>query len=377
MASAHLSVLPQIFRAGLWKGRRFLEMEWVQGLSLSELGSLLPDRFAWRTELFLRLAESLQELHRNGMNHGDLQPGNVLFPAEGTAVLLDPGGGKLQAQGTPRYRDSSIAPGTPASVEGDLYALGQIGKELIPTQSHIFEGICAAPEGRAQALEPLLAVLGEGLDRSAVSHELDVWLGDTFCLSMGARCAQAAASLSPKAPLLAIDLCQEALQWDPNQAQAISLLATIQVAPRRFFWKSWKFAGFSAILMVGGLLCLWGRTPNGDSLLTPAVSSPTAMELLRSPADSIASVSSSAKGQFLTPAQPANPVGWLVVDKLPAQCELSLDQERRLSGARISLPAGVHLLSLHCPDRSVQRASVVIRAFAETRLPGDFFHGNP
>jgi serine/threonine protein kinase len=357
MASRRLSVTPQIFRTGKWKGRHFLEMEWVQGLSLAELLPLLPDHKEWRAELFLRLENSLRELHQMDVSHGDLQPGNILFPAASLAMLLDPGGGTLLAQGAPRYRDPSLGPGAPASVAGDLYSLGQIEKELVPAQTGVSGVLCE----------------NFGQD----THGLDLWLRDRFSLSMGRRCAQTAEALHIRNPIQAVDLCQEALQWDPNQAQAMSLLGTIQLSPRRSLWKSLAIAAFCLILAVVIFVAQGARSSLRGPSQPISIRPPVIVELLRAPVDSMTSLRSSASGTFLGASPHPEASGWLLAQGIPASCHLTVDQESHALEGRVALPAGPHLLHLHCSDHPVQSASMVIRAFAETRLPQGFVHAEP
>jgi eukaryotic-like serine/threonine-protein kinase len=114
-------------------GLHLIEMEWVEGLSLSRLlrsqGRLDPFR---ATESMLQLASALQHAHDRGIVHRDLKPSNALV-AEGRVKLADfglarrvvaPGERQTQVAGTPYFMAPELFSGVPASARSDLYAAG-------------------------------------------------------------------------------------------------------------------------------------------------------------------------------------------------------------------------------------------------------------
>ncbi len=81
-------------------GRAYIVTELVQGQTLAEriARGPLPEREA--LALAQRLAEALAALHRLGLVHHDIKPGNVLLPSDGSgAKLIDLGLAIDQADG--------------------------------------------------------------------------------------------------------------------------------------------------------------------------------------------------------------------------------------------------------------------------------------
>ena len=73
------------------------------------------------------VADTLAALHDHGAAHGDVKPANILVPASGSPVLIDPGIGAVQGPGfygTPGYAAPEQLAGRPASAATDAYGLG-------------------------------------------------------------------------------------------------------------------------------------------------------------------------------------------------------------------------------------------------------------
>ncbi len=91
----------------------------------------------------LEIAAALEYAHAQGIVHRDLKPGNVLFNAQGRAVLADFGvAGTAFAAGREKVR-SGLSPftsspeqlrGEPPAVSDDIYGLGALAYELLAGQ---------------------------------------------------------------------------------------------------------------------------------------------------------------------------------------------------------------------------------------------------
>lgn len=132
----------------------FLVMDFVDGISLSQLlakGSLEPKR---ALALCGQICDALQHAHTAGVVHRDVKPSNVLLVSEGTenerirvvdfgiAKLLEPShGGTSQdltrtgeSVGSPPYMSPEQIQGLPLDVRSDIYSLGCLLYELLTGQ---------------------------------------------------------------------------------------------------------------------------------------------------------------------------------------------------------------------------------------------------
>lgn len=78
------------------------------------------------------LARALAALHAQGVQHGDLAPGNVLFTSEGRPVLTDLGTTRVTGEprrevyGTAGYVDPAVLAGATPGPASDVYGLGAL-----------------------------------------------------------------------------------------------------------------------------------------------------------------------------------------------------------------------------------------------------------
>jgi serine/threonine protein kinase len=128
-------------------GVPYLTMELLRGRSLGAIAksgnATTADKLRW----LLEIASALAAVHRAGVVHRDVKPGNVMVTEDGAAVLFDFGiarpanpnvvtydgqsvrGGMVI--GTPRYMAPEVTAGTRASASTDQYAWGVIAAELL------------------------------------------------------------------------------------------------------------------------------------------------------------------------------------------------------------------------------------------------------
>jgi serine/threonine protein kinase len=141
-AEVHNEHLVPIFEASEVDGLHYLAVAYLPGGSLAdrlEADGTLPAAAA--AQVISDVARGLDALHGAGIVHRDVKPGNVLFDAEGTAMLTDFGLAKGRAYtvltqpgqviGTLDYLAPELIRGEPATPSSDLYALGCVAYECV------------------------------------------------------------------------------------------------------------------------------------------------------------------------------------------------------------------------------------------------------
>lgn len=142
---------------GATGARAFLVRDWVDGPELLEWA---PTAEAV-TGVLVRLVETVAELHRGGLVHGDLKPDHVLVreSPEPSPVLIDFGLAASSTQGrrggTPGYLAPERLRGLPATEASDRFALG-----VVLAQAYCRARIRVSPASNAEDLPPALRDLG-------------------------------------------------------------------------------------------------------------------------------------------------------------------------------------------------------------------------
>jgi len=132
------------------EGQPFLSMEYVNGVTLSDLISKGPLAWNKATKIFVQIAEALQHAHRQGVIHRDLKPSNVMVVETGghaiTAKILDFGIAKVihdeslpspsltatgDVIGSPLYMSPEQCSGLKVDSRTDIYSLGCLMYETL------------------------------------------------------------------------------------------------------------------------------------------------------------------------------------------------------------------------------------------------------
>ena len=211
------SVSPRLFEQGTLDGQAFLAMEWITGSDAVTVAMELRqdgDREG-QAKLFRAIAEAYATLHRHGVLHGDIHPGNLLVRRDGTVRLIDFGFGRIAEEVTlhgprggvsffsePEYAaallDRRIPP--PATFRSEQFAIaallyllatGDHYMDFTLQQEEMLEQIrAAAPlrfsDRRIQPWPELEAALGRALSVEPAARHPDM-----------SRFADALASLQP------------------------------------------------------------------------------------------------------------------------------------------------------------------------------------
>ena len=195
--------IPGVYRlmeAGKKAGRHYLVYEFIEGVSVADLasnppagnapasnapaGNLPAGPFAAKDDcvpapvaisLVRNLAQSLAQLSKNDVHHGDLSPSNVLVTADGTPVLIDCG---IVGPGALAYAAPERIQGKPATMLSDMYSLGLLLYRLVAGEDLLH---CDCFDGFAQAAAEIDAVdvtallYGKGMDAEILSTLAPLW----------------------------------------------------------------------------------------------------------------------------------------------------------------------------------------------------------
>jgi serine/threonine-protein kinase PpkA len=149
----------------------YMAMEYLPNGTLKEriAAGMTPEQ---GVTLIRQIASALGYAHAQGLVHRDVKPANILFRADGTAVLSDFGIAKSLddrtqftqagfAVGTPSYMSPEQARGQEIDGRADLYALGVVLYEIL---------VGELPYNGTDALSTALAHLTEPLPELPVHH---------------------------------------------------------------------------------------------------------------------------------------------------------------------------------------------------------------
>ncbi|MGC6491902.1 MAG: serine/threonine-protein kinase [Myxococcota bacterium] len=180
MARLNHPATVRIFDFGVFKGRKYLVMEYVAGQTLREHlrdGPMAPKRVV---SFALQIGRSLIEAHEKGVIHRDLKPSNLLVHTteEGESIkVVDFGLAKTMDSdtevtktgvilGTPMYMAPEVVKGHDGDGRADLYALGVV-------MFRALTGMAPFPKGTtAQVLAAQLSRDPMTLDEALPDHNL-------------------------------------------------------------------------------------------------------------------------------------------------------------------------------------------------------------
>jgi serine/threonine protein kinase/tetratricopeptide (TPR) repeat protein len=163
--------VPEVVRLVREGDDYWLAVEWIEGTPFS---AWPRDPGAWIADL----ARALSQIHRWGIVHGDLKPGNLLRRGDGVVCLVDfefaavAGDDQAfhEAGGTAGYIAPERLAGWPADPRADLYSLGCILAPYFEGNSPISDLVASLlarspakrPASGDQVLASIVSVMGEG-----------------------------------------------------------------------------------------------------------------------------------------------------------------------------------------------------------------------
>ncbi|HOZ48266.1 MAG TPA: protein kinase [Candidatus Hydrogenedentes bacterium] len=139
-----------IYDIGSDRGKVYLAMEYVDGESLHHIVQRRK-RLPWRETLDIigQAAMALDAVHRVGIIHRDIKPGNILVTQDGLVKLTDFGLAKDENSnitqgdeilGTPCYMSPEQALGQPLDPRTDIYSLGLVMHEALTGKTYFAKG---------------------------------------------------------------------------------------------------------------------------------------------------------------------------------------------------------------------------------------------
>jgi hypothetical protein len=154
----------KIYDAGMTKDLLYIVMEFLPG---GDLSRHIKQGMAEEEILHVtrQVAAALGHSHKNNIIHRDVKPANVLFRADGTAVLMDFGIAKVRSTnksvtqvgmvvGSSHYMSPEQARGEEVDGRSDLYSLGIVLFEMLTGQKP-YDGIDTYVVGLKHIKDPI------------------------------------------------------------------------------------------------------------------------------------------------------------------------------------------------------------------------------
>jgi CheY-like chemotaxis protein len=134
-----------VYSAGTHRGIAYLVMEFLYGVDLESFlvkrrSDTAPFDVREALEILIPVADALAAVHRSGIAHRDVKPGNIMLTPNGRIVLMDFGlfrpenTGEAVLSGTPEYMSpESLRADTDSrdAFYADIYALGITAYEIL------------------------------------------------------------------------------------------------------------------------------------------------------------------------------------------------------------------------------------------------------
>jgi serine/threonine protein kinase len=182
----HPGIVPIHDMGRLPDGRGYFTMKYVEGTRLDHYARANPALPAL-LRVFGKICEAVAFAHDHGVVHRDLKPANVMLGSYGEALVMDFGIAQsaetrpAYVAGTPEFMAPEQARGEAAGARADIFSLGAMLRELVPSPPKRLAAIvakAASPEAdsRYESALALARDLARFLDHEPVSaYRESVW----------------------------------------------------------------------------------------------------------------------------------------------------------------------------------------------------------
>ena len=133
-----------IYGLGKFRKSLYLVMEYVDGPSISDI-IRSPEEMPFRTKIehMIQMCEGLGMIHKTGLVHRDIKPGNIMLTMDGTIKIMDFGAVHTmdsnltrteQILGTPSYMSPEQVQGMPPDSRSDIFSLGAVFYQFLTNE---------------------------------------------------------------------------------------------------------------------------------------------------------------------------------------------------------------------------------------------------